>query len=178
MLEGAFSVEWLAQSSQSLKEPRQHLLAQSQYPDNHSPPSSKALQGEQESGHRDLCRAETAHAKDARSAMESSGSSIKGDHQGVKSPQQLFAAGVTCSVSDSGKVETESRTEEWTDRRRLRTVFTVEQLRILELRFQCQQYPGSEQRRGLAGELGLSETQNILVLLFFWANGQLTTVRT
>ncbi|XP_038629508.1 homeobox protein vex1-like isoform X2 [Scyliorhinus canicula] len=158
MLEGAFSVEWLAQSSRSLKELGQHVLAQSQYPDTHSPPSSKALQGEQESGHRDLRRAETAHAKDTRSAMESSGSSVRGDNYGEKSPQQLFA-GITCSVSDSGKVETDFRTEECTDRRRLRTVFTVEQLRILELRFQCQQYPGSEQRRSLAGELSLSETQ-------------------
>ncbi|XP_048407381.1 homeobox protein vex1-like isoform X2 [Stegostoma tigrinum] len=64
-------------------------------------------------------------------------------------------------LSDVARVcwDKDSRTEEWAERRRLRTVFTVEQLRVLELSFQCQQYPGSEQRRNLAGELHLSETQ-------------------
>ncbi|XP_041065238.1 homeobox protein vent1-like [Carcharodon carcharias] len=161
MLEGAFSVEWLARSSRRLNEPGQNL-AQSQNLDSHPAPSSKALQGEQETGHRDLCRAETAHDKDTRSHIKKSGSSVTSNNQGSKSPHtapELLEAGAACRVSASGEMDSDSRIEDWADRRRLRTVFTVEQLRILELSFHCQPYPGSDQRRSLAGELNLSETQ-------------------
>ncbi|XP_078079039.1 uncharacterized protein LOC144500236 [Mustelus asterias] len=156
MLEGAFSVQWLAQSSQCLKEPGQDL-AQGQNLGNHSPPDSKTLQGEQETGHCDLCRAQTAHAQDTRHPINKSGSSITRNNQGEKSPQK--ASELLGKLSVSEKTDSDSRSEEWTDRRRLRTVFSVEQLRRLELSFQCQPYPGSDQRRRLAGELHLSETQ-------------------
>ncbi|XP_067858850.1 homeobox protein vex1-like isoform X2 [Heptranchias perlo] len=160
MLEAAFSVEWLAQSSQRLNEPEEDL-ALSQSPFNHSAPSSKTLQGEQATGHRDQRGSEKAHGKDTTSPTKESGSSVTSSNQGGKSRQRAseIRADTICSASASGEVDSDSRTEKWADHRRLRTIFTMEQLRMLEFNFQRQQYPGSYQRRSLAGELSLSETQ-------------------
>ncbi|XP_048464997.1 homeobox protein vex1-like [Rhincodon typus] len=154
MLEVPYSVEWLAQSSLRLGGPGQHVgLCHDR--DRQSAGSNQAFPVQQETGDGDLCRADTAHNKDRR--IPNKGSPVRIKNQWGKTPQGASESPVTCGVSASG--DKDSRTEEWADRRRLRTVFTVEQLRVLELSFQCQQYPGSEQRRNLAGELHLSETQ-------------------
>ncbi|XP_069756612.1 homeobox protein vent1-like [Narcine bancroftii] len=117
MLEAAFSVEWLARSSQRGEEAQSHC--------NHSLPGNRA----------------------AESSTEQPGRSLPSPNQGL-SPQLAAANG-------SG----DSRSRQWADRRRLRTSFTEEQVRMLERSFQRQQYPGSVVRRSLAGELRLSETQ-------------------
>uniref|UniRef100_UPI00398F008C homeobox protein ceh-12-like n=1 Tax=Pristiophorus japonicus TaxID=55135 RepID=UPI00398F008C len=159
MLEAAFSVEWLARSTRSLDEPGRDSV-HSQSLANQPAPSSQALQGEQAAGQRDLCRARKAHGEVTPSQTEESGSSVTSNTQEAKPPHtasEILEADATCGASR--QVDGDSRSEEWADRRRLRTIFTVEQLRLLEFSFQCQQYPGSCQRRSLAGELSLSETQ-------------------
>ncbi|XP_043568482.1 homeobox protein vex1-like [Chiloscyllium plagiosum] len=156
MLEIPYSVEWLAQSSQRLDGPGQHVSL-NQNLDRQSAGSKQALTVQQETEDGELCRADTAHSKDRRIPKKERESSVRSKKQWGKTPQGALESPVSCGVSAS--LDRDSRTEGWADRRRLRTVFTGEQLRVLELSFQCQQYPGSEQRRNLAGELHLSETQ-------------------
>ncbi|XP_055503431.1 ventral expressed homeobox [Leucoraja erinacea] len=142
MLEAAFSVEWLARSSR----PGEHGRDQ----------GSHSLPGEQAADQADLSTAETPHGRDTANNSEESDRSLTNIDQGFKTQRRPLEthAGAACSGGD-----TESRTGDWAERRRLRTIFTVEQVRSLEFSFQRQQYPGSFVRRTLAGELRLSEAQ-------------------
>ncbi|XP_051883592.1 homeobox protein vex1-like [Pristis pectinata] len=140
MLEAAFSVEWLAQSSQSGEKGQNEC--------------SKVLRCGRAAGHDDLCTAERSHGKETASSTEERGRSPARHNQRAKPQQRALAvrASAACSSSASGSAQ-------WADRRRLRTIFTMDQVRMLERSFQRQQYPGTFVRRSLAGELRLSETQ-------------------
>ncbi|XP_072882875.1 uncharacterized protein [Hemitrygon akajei] len=149
MLEAAFSVEWLAQSSQNSKKSRDEY--------------GQVFRSGHAARHGDFCATERSHGKVTARSTEDSGRSLATNNQGTKTQQRSLAirARAACnSSSASGGADTEpSGSGEWADRRRLRTIFTAEQVRMLESSFERQQYPGTFVRRSLAGELRLSETQ-------------------
>ncbi|XP_074401140.1 uncharacterized protein LOC102066185 isoform X2 [Zonotrichia albicollis] len=151
MTKAPFSVEWLSQSSQTLKSPTEgspHRASSA----GHGPGCGSSLgQGERS-------------PEQPAGPRDGDGTGGRSRDSGAATPA-AGAGGTAAGGRPSGAVPEDgpecAGPEEPCGRggRRLRTAFSAEQISTLESSFQRQQYLGAAERRQLAGRMRLSEVQ-------------------
>ncbi|XP_007894554.1 homeobox expressed in ES cells 1 [Callorhinchus milii] len=156
---GAFSVEWLSRSSQKLNRELSQQDVESQSC------SSNSTRGGQHITSRTAIRESGKLCENANPQTNCTKLMVNSTHdRDLEEAQQrsyetILAEALGEAKNSNDMEEALPASKDWTDRRRPRTIFSVQQLSILETSFQHQPYPGTCQRQRLAGALSLSETQ-------------------